>query len=368
MVDDRDRDGVAVQVGREPADPLLVARVEHDERARLGEARLGELLGVDLDRRLEPEPGERARRGRVIQDPHLLPERTEHAGERHLAADRVAVGVEMSREQEPLVARHPLMERHSLRRGRRSAHRAASSERPATSRRNHACRRRSPVSSGWNASAATRPWRTPTGSSPKRAMIGPQPGHAHRLGERMDLAAPGVPRRGDVQHTERRARELVGLAREQDEPRARAQHGQLAHGALERSAEPGRIEQPQHRRRFSARQHERREGPQVLGQRDADRLATQLRERRRVEREIALQAQHPHARSPAGRHLGAGSDPAPSGLDRVPRRRPARAGSTSTPWTPRAGGDGATSHVSQAARPRTASRARSPASPAAAPC
>ena len=144
--------GTGSKERRQAADPLAVARVEHDQRLGPVEALFGQLGLEHLHREQPGEEHERRRDHRVVQDVHALAELSEPERHRDLAAHPVAIGVDVCGEQEPRVLRDQLVKRLSRLAGVSQSvtptGEAMGSASPATSFRNQRWKRRSLVSSG----------------------------------------------------------------------------------------------------------------------------------------------------------------------------------------------------------------------------
>ncbi len=262
-----------------------------------------------------------------------------HSAMRDLAAEAVAVGFMCVVKQEAAMSGDELVERGAL--GRRGLHRVASAEAadridarsspgtgsPATSVRNQRgaqvagqlgmeaesddAPRAHPDRLGSSLRvAAAREHLDPSTDARMRGARMNTPGNARPSGchfdvgdERVDLATVRVALDRDVEHAERRRRQPVGRACEQDHARAGAEHRPLAHESLERCAQPGGLEQAQHGRRLAAGQHQCVEPLEVA--RAASRAPASTPSASSVARvagEVALQAQHTdarHATSPA---------------------------------------------------------------------
>ena len=90
--------------------------------------------------------------------------------------------------------------------------------------------------------------------------------------EGVDLPAVRVALDRDVDHAERRTRQRARSHAEQDQPAQVPSAGALAHERLERRAQPGEVEQPDHRGRLAARQHDGVEVVEVGRHRHPHRL------------------------------------------------------------------------------------------------
>jgi hypothetical protein len=235
------------------------------------------------------------------------------------------------------------------------------------------------VSSGWNARAATRPWRTPTGSpacvgddldvlaqapDARRAnedavQLGPARLEAHRARERVHLTAPRIALDGDVEHAQRRSRQPVGLEREQDHAGTGAEDRTRLHEPLDGPRRPvdssrRSIVDDSPPGSTSASRSARCSGRETrTGSAPTSRSAAGM------EREVPLQAQDSDARRAAA---GQPAKPGPGVRRDEPRVWRAHGARRAAPRP------AFTSHVWQGARPRTVSRARCPAWPGAIPC
>ena len=120
----------------------------------------------------------------------------------------------------------------------------------------------------------------------------PSAGTSSGAAEGVDLPPVGVALDRDVEQAERRRGQRARLRRQQDQARAGPQHRLALHEGLERRAQPGRVQQPQHGGGLAARHDQRLEAREVLRPRDAHRLRPERGERHAVALEVALQAQH----------------------------------------------------------------------------